>query len=101
MIKSIPYYVLNYKRFWKIYFHKAGLIEYPLIYGKRGSKAIFKLRERDKWIFNEFYFVDGYDDLNIEEFDKVVDVGANIGLFSVESSYMVDEVIAFEANPRT
>lgn len=93
-------YPFKYNRFWKIYFWKIGLKENPGLISKRGEKEKFYVRDRDWGVFNEYYFQDGYDDIETSAFDTVVDVGANIGLFSISISRDI-EVFSYEPNPKT
>ncbi len=102
IVRNFPRNTERYRGFWRIYLAKT-FGDYPIKLGFRGSVYNFFLRERDRPVFDEFYFADGYDDLKevIEGHDVLVDIGAHIGLFSIEFEGFFDEIHSYEANPRT
>lgn len=101
IIKNFPEYARKYRGFWKIYLLKIGLIEEPIKIGKRGNSSKVYVRQTDIPTFDEFYFYDGYKDLDIEGYDKFVDIGAHIGLFGVKAGEKIDEIIAYEPDKNT
>jgi FkbM family methyltransferase len=103
VLRNFPKFLRRYQGFWKIYAVKLGIINYPIRLRSRNTSYSFLIRKRDRDIFDEFYFNDGYQDLkgNMVRFDQIVDIGAHIGLFSIEFSDYVEKVFSYEANPRT
>ena len=70
----------------------------PLPYG--GLR--FALRPsviEDVWVFLAVLFAREYDSLNLLPSDNVLDVGANIGVFSVLTSLRCKSIFSVEANP--
>ncbi|MEI6266157.1 MAG: FkbM family methyltransferase [Sphingobacteriia bacterium] len=73
------------------------ILSMPLM---NGAKIFVRARTADRMIFKEIFIEEIYNkhNIEIEEGDTVVDIGANVGLFSVYASYKVGKgkVFAFE-----
>lgn len=101
IIKNLPDYIRKYRGFWRIYLLKIGLLEEPIRIGKRGRRPEVYLRKSDFPTFDEFYFYDGYKDIDIEGYDVFVDIGAHVGLFSIRAAEKTDDVMAYEPDKNT
>ncbi len=68
-------------------------------YGK--SKMLLRKNViEDYWVFEGIFFADEYYPVHLEEDDVVLDVGANIGAFTVKVARKVKRVIAIEPEPQ-
>jgi FkbM family methyltransferase len=101
IIKNLPVFYRKYRGFWKIYLLRLNLIDWPVKLGKRGKNISVYMRESDKPTFEEFYFEDGYQDIELEGYDLFFDVGSHIGLFSLMASESVERVISYEPDKNT
>ena len=66
-----------------------------------GDLRLF-LREHvteDCWVTEGLFFADEYYPLKISRDDVVLDVGANIGIFTCRTSKRANEVISIEPDP--
>ena len=54
----------------------------------------------DYWVFEGVFFADEYYPLSLKRSDIVLDVGANIGAFTLKVAHKVKHVIAIEPEPR-
>lgn len=69
---------------------------------KFGRKKII-LRKNvvaDYWVFEGLFFADEYFPLKIEDNNIILDVGANIGMFTVKIASKVKKVISIEPEPQ-
>jgi tRNA G37 N-methylase Trm5 len=54
----------------------------------------------DYWVFEGIFFADEYYPVHLKEDDVVLDVGANIGAFTIRVARKVKRVIAIESEPQ-
>jgi FkbM family methyltransferase len=54
----------------------------------------------DYWVFEGIFFADEYSHVHLKEDDVVLDVGANIGAFTIKVAGKVKKVIAVESEPQ-
>lgn len=96
-------WILRYRNFWTVFLRKMEVIDDPYPVRIRNPDRTYLVREsrKDRAVIDEFYSDDGYKNLNLSSYNTIVDVGAHIGVFSVEAGKAAGSVYAFEANPDT
>jgi predicted RNA methylase len=72
------------------------------LYKVKFGKLKFVLRQNvvdDYWVFEGLLFADEYYPLRLKRSDIVLDVGANIGIFTCKAALEVNRVYSIEPEP--
>ena len=84
-----------------VWWSEQGIHDFSSIYGKEGSTL--QIAESYGWpaaVFHEIYNLKDYEQFfDLPKNGTVVDLGANIGIFTRRAEEKGNRVIAFEANP--
>lgn len=87
------------KNFWTYFKDYLGLEKGDIFYELRdGTKQIVRAGSGDRYIFDEIFFYNLYNQKGFElkKEDLVVDIGAHIGIFSLYASKRCSKVYSFE-----
>lgn len=87
------------RNFWTYFKDYLGLEKGDIFYELRdGTKQIIRAGSGDRYIFDEIFFYNLYNQKGFElkKEDLVVDIGAHIGIFSLHASKKCSKVYSFE-----
>lgn len=98
---KIPIWGLRYRGFWKIPLARLGLVQEPFKLGVKGSSLCFWTRSRDRYVLDEYFSNYDYSQIDYSDISTIVDIGAHIGVFSLDRSREVDEIHSYEPTSDT
>jgi len=92
--------IKNMKNWEDYFFNSLGLIQRKLITLKMKNKLVYIIRTKtlDKYLFAETVLEDQYllNQINFDKNSVIIDLGAQIGFFSVFASRKAEKIFAFE-----
>jgi FkbM family methyltransferase len=88
--------IRKWKGGWKYILHQYGVIDEPFQIALRSQSPTFYANWKDRDVIEEFYQNDGYEDIDLTSCETVIDVGAHIGLFTLQANKAGATVYAFE-----
>ncbi|MFB6158461.1 MAG: FkbM family methyltransferase [Candidatus Nanohalobium sp.] len=102
VIKNFARWTKLYSNFWNIYLRRIGVLSDPYLLKLREGPKYWIRRDRgDRGILKEVYEEGEYKDIDYSDYDVVMDVGAHIGVFSLETAKKNTKVVSYEPDPQT